>query len=141
MSMLELQTLQLPRGEDAARKDATAPKDFTGFVVGALFVHHAVSDDETTLMGAFGECGIGDWNVTHIASGFALQKGIPTHRRAIWLATQLMTFPGMDAQTVEECRRAAAPHRDAITTLCIDAKQGDCQGNCNGSISELRGAL
>ncbi|MGY4892342.1 UNVERIFIED_CONTAM: hypothetical protein EX528_18870 [Xanthomonas axonopodis] len=141
MSMLELQTLQLPRGEDAARKDATAPKDFTGFVVGSLFVHHAISDDETIVMGALGECGIGDWNVTHITTGFALQKGIPTHARAMWLAAQLMEFACMEAETVVDCQRLGAAHREAITALCLDAKHGDCQGKCGGPISDLRGAL
>ena len=104
------------------------PRAYTGFDVGPFFVHFATSDDarQTCPGGADPDC----WHVTHRASGFAAQKNLATHARAIWLAKKLAEFGSWDGSTREEVLAAlSADDRAAISALRADALSGDCQGD------------
>ncbi|MBD3825631.1 hypothetical protein [Stenotrophomonas sp.] len=133
MSAFTAQTLHLPRGEDAMRPDATPPKAFTGFVVGPFFCHHVYSDDETTLMGANGDSEIGDWQVTHTASGANVVRGLRSAFRAIWLAEKLSAFAGCHEVTFQAVLDGTATVGEEIRNLRHEARWGRCQGLCNFS--------
>ncbi len=133
-------TMNLPCAADAERYDSSEPTAFTGFKVGPFFCHHAVSDDESTLMGEYGEVDFGDWNITHIGTGFAVQKALPTPFRAVWLAERLLELHPMDGNSVDAIREAVAGFRGEIDVLRFDAKNGDCQGSCTGVVPPLMGA-
>lgn len=133
----EALTMDLPCAQDAARHDAAEPVAFTGIRIGPLFCHHAISDDESTLMGDFGEADFGDWNITHIATGYAVIKGAPTAFRAIWLAERLLELTSMEGNSVEDIRQSVAGLRPQIDALRMDAKNGDCQGACIGVVPQF----
>ena len=101
------------------------PRAFTGFLVGPFFVHQNVSDDETLSIDEGG----GSWHVSHRASGNAIQKGIPSHARALWLARKLIELPCFSLTSKADVVAAATPtDRIVINVLRIDAVSGDCQG-------------
>jgi len=138
MSAPIAQTLMLPRGEDALRPDATTPNAFTGFVVGPFFCHHVYSDNESTLMGSGQETEIGDWQVTHAASGACVVRGLRTAFRAIWLAEQLSAFSGCHETTFQLVGERTADVQDQIKAIRDDARWGRCGGLCNFSF--IKGA-
>lgn len=131
MSAPIVQVVQLPRGEDAKRPDATAPRAFTGITVGPFFCHHVYSDDETVLMGRDSESLVGDWQVTHLSSGACVRRGIRSAFRAIWLAEKLSAFPGTHEPTIAAVVQATEHVKAHITVLLHEATHGDCSGICN----------
>ncbi|WP_075677667.1 hypothetical protein [Stenotrophomonas sp. TD3] len=124
------QTIVLPCGDDAQRHNPNEARSFTGFRIGPLFCHHAISDDESLLLAGQGEADYGDWGITHLPSGASIQRAIPSHFRAIWLARQLLEIPGMDGDSAPQVRAAVADQMAAINVLRGDAVNGDCQGAC-----------
>lgn len=125
-----VQTIVLPCGDDAQRHNPDEARSFTGFRIGPLFCHHAFSDDESLLLAGRGQADYGDWGITHLASGASIQRAIPSHFRAIWLARQLLEIPGMDGDSAPQVRAAVAEQMPAINVLRADAVGGDCQGAC-----------
>ena len=128
MSALTAVTVTMPCGEYAERADAGNPREYTGFKVGVFFVHHYISDDEIGAMVSDPPSDNDAWTVTHLPTGVAVQKRIPTHSRAIWLATKLRDFHGFNMETADEVRAVLRPHRPQIDVLRADAVSGDCQG-------------
>lgn len=125
-----VQTIVLPCGDDAQRHNPDEARSFTGFRIGPLFCHHAISDDESLLLADHGQAEYGDWGITHLPSGASIQRAIPSHFRAIWLARQLLAIPGMEGDSVTQVRAAVADEMAAINVLRTDAVNGDCQGQC-----------
>lgn len=133
-----MQTFTLPRDEDLQRADATPPNKFTGFVVGPFFCHHVYSDDEKAMMGDSTVAELGDWQVTHVETGAYVQRGLPTHYRAIWLAEKLSAFQDFTLPSFQAIKDALAPHEEEIASLRWEAKNGNCQRTCNFSFSEVQ---
>ncbi len=134
-----MQTFTLPRGEDLQRADAAQPSKFTGFVVGPFFCHHVISDDESMMTGGHTSCELGDWQVTHVATGACVQRGLPTPYRAIWLAEKLFAFPQFNLGSFQAIKEALAPHEEEIASLRWEAKVGNCQRTCNFSFTGVEG--
>lgn len=133
-----MQTLTLPRGEDLQRADASPPSKFTGFLVGPFFCHHVISDDESTMMGDRTTAELGDWQITHTDTGVCVQRGLPTHYRALWLAEQLLAFPSFNLGSFQAIKEALAPHEEEIASLRWDAKNGNCRRACNFSFTGVQ---
>lgn len=55
---------------------------FTGQDIGPFFIHHGRADRKSPSQR-------GDWTVTHIATGYSVQKDIMAKARAVRLARQL----------------------------------------------------
>ncbi|WP_164146974.1 hypothetical protein [Stenotrophomonas maltophilia] len=127
---ISAQTIVLPCGDDATNHDPDNARQFTGFVIGTLFCHHAISDDESLLLADHGQAEYGDWGITHLPSGASIQRAIPSHYRAIWLSRQLLAMQGMDGTSAAEIRAAVADRMGEINALRFDAMNGDCQGQC-----------
>lgn len=123
---IEAATMTFPLTREAF-DPGLKPVEHTGFSVGPFFVHLALSDNETA------SCAKHDdhysWHVTHRASGFAVQKSIPTHVRALWLARKLLAFDVWGGSTKDEVLAAVdADTKAQIDVLRTDAANGDCQG-------------
>lgn len=120
-------TRMLPEVPESCERPEVGPHPFTGFDVGPFFVHLDLADNEA--MTVSGTDDVGDWVVTHRASGFAVQKGIPTPWRAIWLAQQLLaksSWSGSSKDAVLATLNTSVV--DEIRVLRADAMHGDCQG-------------
>ena len=98
---VQVVTRMIPDDSAAYEKGDTVPRPFTGFDVGPFFVHSATSDDELLYVSNEAEEGC-CWHVTHRACGFAAQKAIETHARAIWLAKELSQFDCWGGTTKDE---------------------------------------
>ncbi|WP_191862470.1 hypothetical protein [Stenotrophomonas sp. AS012628] len=133
-----MQTFTLPRGEDLKRADASPPSKFTGFVVGPFFCHHVYSDDEKTMMGDSTVAELGEWQVTHVETGACVQRGLPTHYRAIWLAEKLSAFQDFTLPSFQAIKEALAPQEEEIASLRWEAKNGNCQRACNFSFTGVQ---
>ncbi|MDR7193383.1 hypothetical protein [Luteimonas terrae] len=117
-----------PELPEAHANPHSAKRLVTGFDVGPFFVHIGLSDDET-LSYSNGRHEWDTWHVTHRASGFAVQKKINTHPRAIWLAQQLCALDVWDHDTKPALLAGLSQEQLAIiATLRADAMSGDCQG-------------
>lgn len=104
------------------------PRAFTGIDVGPFFIHEDVSDDGMLAV-ADDMANCGWWHVTHIASGRAVQKGIPSKERALWLANKLLAFDVWAGDTKASILANIPPEVvTQIKVLRMDAAHGDCQG-------------
>ncbi len=120
-------TRMLPEVPESCERPEIGPHPFTGFDVGPFFVHLDLADNEA--MTVSGTDDVGDWVVTHRESGFAVQKGIPTHWRAIWLAQQLLAKSSWSGATKGAVLATLSTSVvDEIRVLRADAMHGDCQG-------------
>jgi len=120
-------TRLIPFGDGWERPDSEK-REFTGFDVGPFFVHATLSDNEIAFLSdSIDDCDT--WHVTHLESGFAVQKMVPTHARAIWLAKALSTMACFGGKSKAEVLADVTPElRAQIDVLRADAVNGDCQG-------------
>lgn len=117
-----------PEVPEAHANPAAEKRLVTGFDVGPFFVHIGLSDDET-LSYSNDRHEWDTWHVTHRSSGFAVQKKINTHPRAIWLAQQLCALDVWDHDTKPALLAGLSQEQlGIIATLRADAMSGDCQG-------------
>lgn len=128
MSEITAAVVMMPCGEDAAKRHVEDRHAHTGFIIGPFFAHYYMSDDESAALVGSG-LQKNAWTVTHLATGFAAQKSIPTHSRAIWLAQQLLALHPFDGDSAVSVREAVSELRGAIDTLRADAVSGDCEGS------------
>lgn len=69
------------------------------------------------------------WTVTHIRTGHACQRLLPSSERAEWLARKLLDFDVWRSRSPKRIRESLdAETMAAITVLRMDAMNGDCQG-------------
>ncbi|MNM94623.1 hypothetical protein D3C81_1070340 [compost metagenome] len=131
-------TRMLPEVPESCERPEVGPHPFTGFDVGPFFVHLDFSDNEA--MTVSGTDDVGDWVVTHRESGFAVQKGIPTPWRAIWLAQKLFAKSSWSGRTKDAVLATLNPSVvDEIRVLRADAMRGDCQGQIDARQSPSHG--
>lgn len=120
-------TRMLPEVPESCERPEVGPHPFTGFDVGPFFVHLDLADNEAMTVSGTDE--VGDWVVTHRESGFAVQKGIPTPWRAIWLAQSLLALSSWNGDTKDAVLATLKPSVvDQIRVLRADAMHGDCHG-------------
>lgn len=125
-------TRMFPLVRAAHQNPNIEPTAVTGFDVGPFFVHRGIDDAEGVRFTHADECDL--WHVTHRASGFAAQKRIPTHARAIWLAQRLMSFGNWQGESRESVVAALTPEQvTQVQVLRADAVSGDCQGSMAGA--------
>lgn len=70
----------------------------------------------------------GDWTVTHAATGYAIQRFLPSEARAKWLARKLSEIDVWGFDDPQAAKSISKDDMAAITVLRVDAMNGDCQG-------------
>lgn len=69
-----------------------------------------------------------EWTVTHAATGYAIQRFLPSEVRAKWLARKLSEMDVWGFDDPQAARTISKDDMEAITVLRVDAMNGDCQG-------------
>lgn len=125
---VELAVRMLPEVPSAYGKAPSIPHAFTGFNFGPFFVHQGISDDgEMRVSDFYEEADL--WHVSHVATGLAVQKGIPHAARALWLAKKLSPLKCFEHDDKDRVIESASDEDKAqMLALRADARMGDCQG-------------
>ena len=69
------------------------------------------------------------FTVGHVATGYAVQRSLPTIERARWLARKLLDFDVWKPRNPKRLKEGIdADTMNVIKVLRMDAMAGDCQG-------------
>jgi hypothetical protein len=68
------------------------------------------------------------WTLSHARTGYAVQRHLPSDKRAEWLARKLMALKVWGFSDPQDVRKFDKDILAQITVLRADAMSGDCQG-------------
>lgn len=114
MTTMNKMTLLLPMGRNGAGP-ALYEKEAAGVVIGPFLVHRGIDIRS-------------HWTVTHINTRRAVLAGLPTKRRADWLARKLAELNVWQFECFEDAKLIPTEVLAAIKVLRADAMYGDMQG-------------
>lgn len=108
-------TMSLPTGNNET-KEIYRHVEVSGEAVGPFLVHRCI-------------CYRRGWTVTHMKSKFAAHVGLPTKKRAMWLAKELGKLDVWNFDNFEEAKLIPKDVLAAVKVMRADAMFGDMQGS------------
>lgn len=110
-------TKELPCG-NALTREIYGHEAFTGIMASGFFVHPDSADRCRPERVRW----YGGWNVTHMQTGFSVEKGLRTKKSAISLAKKLADIGCWDFDSVDGVKSIPADQLARIRSLCAQAR-------------------